>query len=70
MCLYARDLRISEGQQIQRILRQSTSRIIVRRAQVVLTHVKEFVIRGTNYKNHNELKTFLDKYVKYRNKQN
>ena len=36
MCLYARDLRISEGQQIQRILRRSTSRIKVRRAQVVL----------------------------------
>ena len=33
------------------------------------THVKEFVIRGTNYQNHQELKTFLDKYVKYRNKQ-
>jgi transposase len=36
MCLYVRDLRISEGQQIQRILRRSTSRIKVRRAQVVL----------------------------------
>jgi len=36
MCLYARDLHISEGQQIQRILRRSTSRIKVRRAQVVL----------------------------------
>jgi len=36
MCLYARDLQISEGQQIQRILRRSTSRIKVRRAQVVL----------------------------------
>jgi len=36
MCLYARDLSINEGQQIQRILRRSTSRIKVRRAQVVL----------------------------------
>ena len=36
MCLYARDLSLSEGQQIQRILRRSTSRIKVRRAQVVL----------------------------------
>jgi transposase len=36
MCLYARDLTISEGQQIQRTLRHSTSRIKVRRAQVVL----------------------------------
>ena len=33
------------------------------------THVKEFVIRGTNYQNHNELKISLNKYVKYRNKQ-
>jgi len=36
MCLYARDLRINEGQKIQRILRRSTSRVKVRRAQVVL----------------------------------
>ena len=36
MCLYARDLSISEGQQIQRILRRSTSRVKVRREQVVL----------------------------------
>jgi transposase len=36
MCLYARDLRISEGEHIQRILRRSTSRIKVRRTQVVL----------------------------------
>ena len=36
MCLYARDLRISEGQQLQRILRRSTNRIKVWRAQVVL----------------------------------
>jgi transposase len=33
------------------------------------THVKEFVIRGTNYQNHNELKTALNRYVRYRNKQ-
>jgi len=32
------------------------------------THVKEFVIRGTNYRNHNELKMALNKYVIYRNK--
>lgn len=32
------------------------------------THVKEFVIRGTNYQNHKELKIALNKYVKYRNK--
>jgi transposase len=36
MCLYVRDLRLQEGQQIQRILRRSRSRIKVRRAQVVL----------------------------------
>jgi transposase len=36
MCLYARDLSMDEGQRIQRILRRSTSRIKVRRAQVVL----------------------------------
>jgi transposase len=36
MCLYARDLRIWEGQKIQQILRRSTSRIKVRRAQVIL----------------------------------
>ena len=32
------------------------------------THVKEFVIRGTNYENHEELKLFLNRYVRYRNK--
>lgn len=32
------------------------------------THVKEFVIRGADYRNHNELKIFLNRYVKYRNK--
>jgi transposase len=36
MCLYARDLYIWEGQKVQQILRRSTSRIKVRRAQVVL----------------------------------
>lgn len=36
MCLYARDLSINEGQQIQRVLRRSTSRVKVRRGQVVL----------------------------------
>jgi len=36
MCLYARDLSINEGQQIQRILRRSKSRIKVRRGQVIL----------------------------------
>ena len=29
------------------------------------THVKEFVIRGTNYQNHDELKIALNKYVRY-----
>jgi transposase len=33
------------------------------------THVKEFVIRGADYRNHSDLKIFLNKYVKYRNKQ-
>lgn len=117
MCLYARDLRISEGEHIQRILRRSTSRVKVRRAQVVLAsnpgykvpaiadlvhysepHVraiikefnerglkalepkprpgrptefsKEFVIRGTHYQSHQELETFLNKSVRYRNQQN
>jgi transposase len=36
MCLYVRELKIDEGQKIQRILRRSTSRVKVRRAQVVL----------------------------------
>ncbi|AQT70170.1 Transposase [Anaerohalosphaera lusitana] len=36
MCLYARDLSTSEGQQIQRILRSSKSRIKIRRGQVIL----------------------------------
>jgi hypothetical protein len=34
------------------------------------THVKEFVIRGTNYQNHNELKVALSRYAKYYSKQN
>jgi len=33
------------------------------------THVKEFVIRGTDYQDHNELRIALNKYVKYRNMQ-
>ena len=44
MCLYARDLRTSEGQQIQRILRRSTSRVKVRRAQVVLASNQGFKV--------------------------
>jgi transposase len=36
MCLYVRELKMDEGQKIQRILRRSTSRVKVRRAQVVL----------------------------------
>lgn len=32
------------------------------------THVKEFVIRGSNYANHQELKTALNRYVNYRNR--
>lgn len=44
MCLYARDLRISEGEQIQRILRRSTSRVKVRRAQVVLASNQGFKV--------------------------
>lgn len=36
MCLYVRELKMDEGQKIQRILRRSTNRIKVRRAQVVL----------------------------------
>lgn len=32
------------------------------------THVKEFVIRGSNYRNHQELKIALNKYVTYRNR--
>ncbi len=44
MCLYARDLRISEGQQIQRILRRSTSRVKLRRSQVVLASSQGFKV--------------------------
>jgi transposase len=33
------------------------------------THVEEFVIRGTYYQSHSELKNSLNKYVRYRNKQ-
>jgi transposase len=33
------------------------------------THVKEFVIRGSNYQSHHELKSALDRYVRYRNNQ-
>ena len=36
MCLYVRELRMAEGQKIQQILRRSTNRVKVRRAQVVL----------------------------------
>lgn len=36
MCLYVRELKMDEGRKIQRILRRSTSRVKVRRTQVVL----------------------------------
>jgi hypothetical protein len=36
MCLYVRELKMDEGRKIQRILRRSTSRVKVLRAQVVL----------------------------------
>src|SRR4030042_5214871 len=36
MCRYVRELKMDEGQRIQRILRRSTNRVKVRRAQVVL----------------------------------
>ena len=36
MCLYVRELKMDEGQKIQQILRRSTNRVKVRRAQVVL----------------------------------
>ena len=44
MCLYARDLCSSEGQHIQRILRRSTSRVKIRRAQVVLASNQGFKV--------------------------
>jgi len=33
------------------------------------THVSEFVIRGSDYRNYSELKIFLNRYVKYRNRE-
>jgi transposase len=36
MCLYVRELKMDEGRRIQQILRRSTNRVKVRRAQVVL----------------------------------
>jgi transposase len=36
MCIYVRDLTASEGLKIQRILRKSTNRTAIRRAQVIL----------------------------------
>jgi transposase len=44
VCLYTRDLRLSEGEKIQRILRRSTSRVKVRRAQVVLASNQGFKV--------------------------
>ena len=36
MCLYVRDLRMAEGQRLQRVVRTGRDRIKVRRAQVIL----------------------------------
>lgn len=36
MCLYVRELKMAQGRQIQQILRRSTNRVKVRRAQVIL----------------------------------
>lgn len=36
MCLYARDLRVDEGNKIQRILRHGKNAVYVRRCQVIL----------------------------------
>ena len=44
MCLYVRDIRVAEGQQIQQILRRSKNRIKVRRAQVVLASNQGFKV--------------------------
>ena len=44
MCLYARDLDMAEGRQIQQILRRSKNRIKVRRAQVVLASNQGFKV--------------------------
>jgi len=56
MCLYVRELKMSEGKQIQRILRRSTSRVKVRRAQVVLASEQGYKVPDiaelVNYSEH------------------
>ena len=44
MCLYVRDIKITEGRKLQQILRQSRNRIRVRRAQVVLSSAQGFKV--------------------------
>ena len=44
MCLYVRELKMDEGRRIQQILRRSTNRVKVRRAQVVLASEQGYKI--------------------------
>jgi hypothetical protein len=72
MCLYARDLSISEGQKIQRILRRSTSRVKVRRGQVVLASNQGYKVPAiaelVHYSEHHVRRLFFvcNKYTDWR----
>lgn len=45
MALYVRDLKTSEGQKIQHILRKSTRRMAMRRAQVILMSAQSYTVK-------------------------
>jgi transposase len=45
MALFVRDLKIAEGQKIQYILRKSTRRMAVRRAQVILMSAQAYTVK-------------------------
>ena len=45
MALFVRDLKISEGQKIQHILRKSTRRMAMRRAQVILMSAQSYTVK-------------------------
>lgn len=44
MCLYVRDIKDFEGRKLQQIVRRSTNRIKVRRAQVILSSAQGFKV--------------------------
>src|SRR4030043_1958947 len=65
MCLYVRELKMDEGQKMQRILRRSTNRVKVRRAQVVLASEQGYkvqAIAGLVYYSQHHVRAIINEF--------